>query len=1244
MNGTLKSDISGANIYFFNSNGIIFGEKFNLDISGSFNVSTADYLRLGSSDYYYSDAVENEKLSKHMPEAFGFSDSNIESIIFEDSVLEYLNQNQHFNESISIVSGGISIINSTINITDGMIHLASVASQGEVIIPSLEEKNTDSYTVDTFGQVEIKNSELVSHSGDQLIVAGKLIIADQSSILSDEHKKENTIEFQVDTIELLNDSQILNIANNEFNSGGIRIISRASFSESQPSLKMNNSKILSGTTQSGKAGNISIDAKHIQIDSSVIDSDSKDKGNAGDISIINCEVVSFNNSYVHSESKGTSENSGCSGNISIFSSTASFSNGSVISTDSILNNLSADIRIITSNSLSFVENSSIISKKNVVLSSNEIRIDSSIINVNEGNINIINSGDRENTLDIIEKGILTETHDFENYGTTLINSSDLITESGNQYIFSGDLNITNESSIIANTTTRDNNKIELHANTIQIDNESQISNISLSDNQSAGVNIISHASYSDTEPSFTLNNSKILSTAQSNGNAGRVVIDTKNALITDSEINANTENTGHGGNISLINCEKILLDNNSSILSESGGKSENAGNTGSIFLNSSYIDIKNASFLSTSTHGSGVGNEIKIVSDNSITIDGGFIRSKSFGRLDNAGSSGEISLESPTVELLNKSEINTDTDGPGNGGNISIITDKCILDMSQISSSVKESGSGKAGTISVNFFTEIDNTDEVSITLQNDSNIESENLGKGQPGEIVLKTGNFIVNRSVISSSNSIGKSGKIILEAYGDCIINEDSMILANSNTTNSEYNQMIIDTDARKSINIDVGSSFEIQNKSQISSATKNYINAGDIHIHAGDISISDGKIQAPTSGTGDAGNIVITADDQILFSNDSEIQAQTNNLGNAGDIFIKAGNKFYCSVNSRINTATYSEGNGGKIDIIATNSIVLNQSIVDSSTTKTGRAGIINFSAENVSLDNQSFIKSKSANATDSGKILMTNNNNYSENISLKNNSEISTSSIGSCKPGDIEILAKKIQLESKTSIVSESDFEGSSKGTGQISINDFSSPGEELTLTDSLISTTSKGESDAGDILISAEKIELSKKSEIISNSNNRNAGNINIDSHKNKIRLTMDDSKITTNSSFTGNGGNITLPNLLYLLMNNSNIETKANTGKGGTVSIFADQLIQSFNSIIDVSSLSGPAGKEEVKTLDTDISGDLVIFEPDLFNIDELLNDPCVKVTMDKVSELIIKKREGFSSTPDSYQEYLPLN
>jgi len=80
IDGKLASAIPGADLYLLNPAGLMFGPNASLDLSGSFHISTADYLRLGENERFYANPMENDVLSSAAPTAFGFLDEDTGNI------------------------------------------------------------------------------------------------------------------------------------------------------------------------------------------------------------------------------------------------------------------------------------------------------------------------------------------------------------------------------------------------------------------------------------------------------------------------------------------------------------------------------------------------------------------------------------------------------------------------------------------------------------------------------------------------------------------------------------------------------------------------------------------------------------------------------------------------------------------------------------------------------------------------------------------------------------------------------------------------------------------------------------------------------------------------------------------------------------------------------------------------------------------------------------------------------------
>ncbi|NJL58794.1 MAG: filamentous hemagglutinin N-terminal domain-containing protein [Desulfobacteraceae bacterium] len=87
IDGKLASTIPNADMYFLNPFGVMFGSNASLDLGGSFHVSTADYLKMGDNERFYSKPLANEILSIAAPSAFGFLNDKPGSISAEGSFL-----------------------------------------------------------------------------------------------------------------------------------------------------------------------------------------------------------------------------------------------------------------------------------------------------------------------------------------------------------------------------------------------------------------------------------------------------------------------------------------------------------------------------------------------------------------------------------------------------------------------------------------------------------------------------------------------------------------------------------------------------------------------------------------------------------------------------------------------------------------------------------------------------------------------------------------------------------------------------------------------------------------------------------------------------------------------------------------------------------------------------------------------------------------------------------------------------
>jgi filamentous hemagglutinin family protein len=182
IDGRLQSTIEGAHLYLLNPSGVIFGPNARLDVSGSFHVSTADFLRFTDGAKFSANLGQESVLTVASPTAFGFLGHTPAAMTIQGSHLRVTD-----GQIMSVVGGDIDIIGNSGPITDttvptlsapsGRIHLASVASPGEVGFSPLElapDLQVDGFT--RLGRIELSRAALVTARTEGSRQAGAIAV------------------------------------------------------------------------------------------------------------------------------------------------------------------------------------------------------------------------------------------------------------------------------------------------------------------------------------------------------------------------------------------------------------------------------------------------------------------------------------------------------------------------------------------------------------------------------------------------------------------------------------------------------------------------------------------------------------------------------------------------------------------------------------------------------------------------------------------------------------------------------------------------------------------------------------------------------------------------------------------------------------------------------------------------------------------------------------------------------------
>lgn len=218
----------------------------------------------------------------------------------------------------------------------------------------------------------------------------------------------------------------------------------------------------------------------------------------------------------------------------------------------------------------------------------------------------------------------------------------------------------------------------------------------------------------------------------------------------------------------------------------------------------------------------------------------------------------------------------------------------------------------------------------------------------------------------------------------------------------TLADGSYIAVDTVVSKSggaLVVNASESVKLLGGSRLSTETTSSGNAGELRIETGRLIVQDGsKVSASTSlqSTGGGGTLSVIARDSIQLigtspeNNPSGLFTVTQGAGNAGELRIETG-QLIVQNGARISASTSGEstGNGGSIIVKAEELNVLKGDITVSSQ-GTKKAGDLEITARSIKLDNQGRLIGQ-ANSGDGGNITL----NLQDLLLLRRKSEISTS---------------------------------------------------------------------------------------------------------------------------------------------------------------------------------------------------------------------------------------------------------
>jgi len=667
IDGTLRSTIPHADLYFLNPYGILFGKHAKLDLQGGFHASTADYLKLQDGGRFETRQLNNSLLSVAPVAAFGFLSDLPTALNLQETQLNVLD-----GQTLSLVGGNLTLNATQLYAPAGQINLVSLAQAGQIALANPISFNG--------GIVSLQNQSKISTSGiggGKIVIRGGQLLADDSSIES------YTLADR--------DGKGIDIATHES-----VIVTGDLFAISTP------------TFGAGKSGHIQIATPLLEVTGSLIDTSSLGSGAGGDIDIQanqvvlqagaalgNSTFVSGHGGLVHVTARDSVTVAGHrEKDFSIYG--LNLTKDSQILANSFGTGYSGNVHIITPDLLIDGATISTISTGTGAESDHphHIIVEATSLTIKNGGFiasdtfgdqmggditikltgNLTLTGNRTGILTIPPPVNLV----LENVQSGITSSAFGKGQAGHISVSANQLAIQGGS--IATGTIGEGlgraGEIHIEVNELQLDKGGSITSSS----------------------GLLIGQKMFLGT----GNGGEVTIEVtgdlciqgSNSLGIPSNISSNTLATGHGGNV-IIHANHVQMSDGGMIMTNSFG----TGNAGGLTIQANTLKILDQGQITTSAQYS-EGGDIHITTAEQLHVqDGQIITSVAGGD----GNSGNILLDQSQFIVLNQGQIKAQA-AAGQGGNIRIAAQHFVPSVESVVSA--SSRLGIDGQISIQSPTE----------------------------------------------------------------------------------------------------------------------------------------------------------------------------------------------------------------------------------------------------------------------------------------------------------------------------------------------------------------------------------------------------------------------------------------------------------------------------------------------------------------------------------------------------------
>ena len=352
-----------------------------------------------------------------------------------------------------------------------------------------------------------------------------------------------------------------------------------------------------------------------------------------------------------------------------------------------------------------------------------------------------------------------------------------------------------------------------------------------------------------------------------------------------SAIVSNTQGSDSGGSLSLTASESVEV-----VGTKADGRFFSSlltlvqpiatGDGGNLTISSGSLRVADGAQIATDTYGSGKAGELRVQATD-VELEGttpdGFLGSglRTDVQLGGTGDGGNLTVTTENLRLINGGQLSSANFGPGTGGQLTVEAAK-----------IEALGNGALRGL------------QNSTLLTAVSGIYTSALpgSTGKGGMLNITTGWLLVTNgaSIQARTFGSGDAGNILVRAT-EVVVTGDNSPVASSLSASVEPDST--GNGGRLTL---LTSRLLIANGARIQAATSGSGNAGDITVLADDIEIigtsaaggdrSGGGLFASAEGTGNAGTLMISTE-RLTLADGAEVSVSSRAAGSAGNLIVVA-----------------------------------------------------------------------------------------------------------------------------------------------------------------------------------------------------------------------------------------------------------------------------------------------------------------------------------------------------------------